>query len=515
MTNNNLTKKEKEDLIDINDDDIILALNDPLTFVSSQKGNLLYNYLKELYIQNNSIYLFDKNKYIENEKIKKLLENINASPKKIDIIRSNTNYYSSNNYRGEVKNLLFLNTDNQTLDIMNNYYNTNYSFVSDKIDESFYKWILKYSKEINKKDLQSLDVYGTKEYYNNLLKLLKGNYRGKINNYHYEILNDVSQENNPNYIEFIIEYPEFLNRTSHLLTKENVEKILEKNPEFLYKLSDENINKIDNQELINKISFKNVDFNQIKNPLFFTIDNFVKYIKQNSLKTYRSKNIYTNINNIIKNIPNFDKQVFLEKLFKQIKEETKVPEKELLLINTKLILSSKFFSGKIHNLKNLELYYESLNGSSLIEKNNEKIFFSKEGMEDFNFMFEMCKKNKNLILEEYVKPIYSYNKDFALYYLELLCTRHNTQKINLLKKLLPSQMVIFFESVGVNDNCLTFLKTYFEKKKIDEMILEKKRTKTVEIICKITEYDLFLDKINVTEVNKEINVEKAKKGFKL
>lgn len=252
------------------------------------------------------------------------------------------------------------------------------------------------------------------------------------------------------------------------------------------------------------------------NPAFFTQDNLIQ-----SLTNIDSKKNHNHpgnvalldkklVSHITKQKSNLKSKVFFEQLLSDIeavainhkeaeakleadpaeknKLKKSVAYQQYLLVASRLIIITEsglwddvWENQSPSELKNL--YTKYLDAISLYAKNSYQpqiSFFPIRLLSDVPYCLEMCQKYKDFQFQEFLTEKLVYSRQFTSWLVDKAHEKAGNQKITHLKQHLPKKIIEFFEKAGVEDNCVDFIHTYFEKKDL-HAALSTSATRWVQI----------------------------------
>lgn len=307
------------------------------------------------------------------------------------------------------------------------------------------------------------DHYGTQEYFENFYNCNTKNYRDED----FSFLRDNSLFHHQYYQEYLVKYcPSALDikEDSPCFSDNAFMKkfVLEANvvDYFWRRFPISYMQTVNDEEMITSLIKKGViDYISINNSNWYTPKNLQTYLEYNKLP---QKKLYSFLLSLSKLIPelkeeSFYKSVLTTEVEARARRETKADNINEI---TKTKLWKKYFEKK----ENIEIYFDFM----LKAKNG---FYLPEFLiQDIDLTLKMCKKYPELNIEDKIISYAKYNKDFIMHYLAKVTNNGVKQDLPYLKKVISPDMVTFFEAIGIHENCYDFLKTYFEKKDLENSL---------------------------------------------
>lgn len=113
-------------------------------------------------------------------------------------------------------------------------------------------------------------------------------------------------------------------------------------------------------------------------------------------------------------------------------------------------------------------YYKPKLEEDSVDNHLKKLIFPVPYLSDVDYCIELESKYALLNLEKLFEKKLIYSRKYALYHLEKAC--RYSQDLAIIKSNLSPVMFNFFKKIGVEKNCLSFLRTYFEKKALQDTI---------------------------------------------
>lgn len=319
-----------------------------------------------------------------------------------------------------------------------------------------------------------------------------------------EDLNDIAE-----YQNLIIKNPRILNYKGNLI----------KSPQFLHKFILE-LDTRDNQYFFNQIPMDIMNsinephiikavlkaeyrnFTKITNKNWHTKEYVMNYLQNTALP---NKKIYSHLQELAKILPEIKKEEF----YNDFLNSDIVSNNSLSNFNK--ILSTKFWTKYYNNQNNFENYLKFLTKRISY---NPKFEVPIVVFDDMKNLVSMCEKYKAINLDENIKNVAIYNKEFILYYMKKITTERKSQNLANIQFYLPPVAVKFFESVDIKEQCYDFIVSFFEKKRLENTLTPNKNT--MEIIFKNDRFSNFVNDFDavVIKAPEEI-VKKETKRFKL
>lgn len=342
------------------------------------------------------------------------------------------------------------------------------------INSDFYKLVyMSYSKtsypahELVQKYLKLTfgDIYGTKEYFENFYNCNPKNYRGED----FSFLKDNSLFSHKHYQEYLVKYSPYaleIKEGSPCFSDAAFMRkfILEANAieiDFVWRrLPLSYLKTINDEQMISRlIKTGSIDYISINNKNWYTSQNLQTYLEYNKLP---QKKLYSFLLSLSKINPQFKEESFYKSVLTTEVEARAQREKKADNINE--IIKTKLWNKYFEKKENIEIYFDFM----LKVKNG---FYLPEFLiQDIDLTLKMCKKYPELNIEDKIISYAKYNKDFIMHYLAKVTNNGAKQDLPYLKKIISPDMVTFFEAIGIHENCYDFLKTYFEKKDLENSL---------------------------------------------